>query len=90
MNSKFAIAAVAFVTASGLVFAHNCPYEWNIRLAKGIEFKETPLSSAVDQINAAVRVATKGRIPKAIILDTTPVTITKENSDPEIILICIL
>lgn len=84
MKRKLAIAVIALVMYAGAVFAHDCPYDWNIKLAKGIAIKETSLSNAVDQINAAVREATKGRIQKVIILDTTPVTITKETTDPEI------
>ena len=83
MKRKLAVVAAVFVAISGSASAHNCPYEWNIQLTKGIVFKETPVSKVVDQINAAVREATKGRIKNAIILDTTPVTITRETADPE-------
>ncbi|MFA6101566.1 MAG: hypothetical protein WCV67_06645 [Victivallaceae bacterium] len=81
MKRKLATAAAAFVAVSGSAFAHNCPYEWNIQLTKGIAFKETSIS----KINAAVREATKGRIQTAVILDTTPATITKETADPEML-----
>lgn len=84
MKRKLAVVSAVFVAVSGFASAHNCPYEWNIQLTKGIVFKEMPVSKVVDQINAAVREATKGRIKNAIILDATPVTIAKETADPEI------
>jgi len=61
--------------------SHATRYAWDVHLPKDLSVKGTSLSNAVDIINGAVRESTANRIPKAIILDVGPVTITKVPAD---------
>ncbi len=65
-----------------LVSAHPCPFDWNIKFSKRTEIRGKNISDFANQFNEAVRVETKGKIKKAIVIKSLPDTFTKvpENS----------
>jgi hypothetical protein len=93
LSSPFVKAKLTAISVGLIGFAlliaigacsHATRYTWDVRLPKDVPGKGTSLSNAVDIINAAVRESTTDRIPKVIILDVGPVTITKVCADQDL------
>jgi len=75
MKTNLATALLLVCTVAQPAFAHDCPYDWNVSLAKELSFTNASVSNVIRVVNAVVREQTKGWIKEAAILDTTPLKI---------------
>jgi hypothetical protein len=64
--------------------AHQRPYKWDQYLIPEIRFTNEPISNVVSSINHSVWVLSKRLVERVILLDTTPIQISKFTARPDI------
>jgi len=65
--------------------ADHCPFDWNIRLNKRLEFTNSTIPEIITKLNAVVSKQTNGKIAKVAIWDPSPTTIIKITDDKWIV-----
>lgn len=78
--NRIALLLIASVPCT--LWAHPCPYNWNIEFSRDTEIKGRNLSDFVAKFNEAAKKETKGKIAQAILIDPKPDSFLKvpENS----------
>jgi hypothetical protein len=64
--------------------AHQRPYKWDQYPVPRLRFTNEPIVNVISNVNDAVRVLSKGAVQQVILLDTTPVRISKFAPNPGI------
>jgi hypothetical protein len=77
-------AGIWFVRSGASRIAHQRPYKWDQYPVPRLRFTNEPIVNVVSSVNDAVTVLSQGAVQQVILLDTTPVRISKFAPNPGI------